>query len=205
MYFYELVEILEMPENFNTTAIRKIGHMEYFEYDFDSMKSLERFFKDNNMDKTMYAVVGEDDGGFDTIIALVDYTKGKVVFERPGDEWKKFYREYDEGVEIPMKCYTKISEDIRLRECYYLEQDFMKYEEYKPLLDNAMVEYVNNGYSTFYIGSAIREYFFDYLDPMLPYDSKKHLSDKAIQCIIAKKPLPDGIVLNRVVLHERKK
>lgn len=81
----------------------------------------------------------------------------------------------------------------------------MKYEEYKPLLDNAMVEYVNNGYSTFYIGSAVREYFFDYLDPLLPYDSKKHLSDKAIQCIIAKKPLPDGIVLNRVVLHERKK
>ena len=107
MYFYELVEILEMPENFNTTAIRKIGHMEYFEYDFDSKKSLEHFFKDNNMDKTMYAVVGEDDGGFDTIIALVDYTKGKVVFERPGDEWKK--------------CYTKVSDDIRLRECYYLE------------------------------------------------------------------------------------
>ena len=48
----------------------------------------------------------------------------------------------------------------------------MKYEEYKPLLDNAMVEYVNNGYSTFYIGSAVREYFFDYSDPMLPYDSK---------------------------------
>ena len=46
MYFYELVEILEMPENFNTTAIRKIGHMEYFEYDFDSMKSLEHLQMD---------------------------------------------------------------------------------------------------------------------------------------------------------------
>ena len=81
----------------------------------------------------------------------------------------------------------------------------MKYEEYKPLLDNALVEYVNNGYSTFYIGCAIWEYFFEYLEPLLPEDNRKRLSDKAIQCIIAKKPLPDGIVLNRVVLHERKK
>ena len=81
----------------------------------------------------------------------------------------------------------------------------MRYEEYKPILDRAMVEYVNNGYSTFYIGSAVREYFFDYSDPLLPEDNKEYLSNKAIQCIIAKKPLPDGIVLNRVVLHERKK
>ncbi|WP_281671941.1 hypothetical protein [[Clostridium] scindens] len=81
----------------------------------------------------------------------------------------------------------------------------MKYEEYKPLLDSAMVEYVNNGNSTFYIGNAICEYFFEYSDPLLPYDSKNHLSDKAVQCIIAKKPLPDGITLIRVVLHERKK
>ena len=32
----------------------------------------------------------------------------------------------------------------------------MKYEEYKKILDDALVEYVNNGYSTFYIGSAVR-------------------------------------------------
>ena len=70
----------------------------------------------------------------------------------------------------------------------------MKYEEYKPLLDNAMVEYVNNGYSTFYIGSAVREYFFDYSDPLLPEDNKEYLSNKAIQCIIAKKSLTDGSV-----------
>lgn len=121
MYFYELVEILEMPENFNTTAIRKIGHMEYFEYDFDSQKSLELFFKENNMDKAMYAVVSDDDNGYETIIALVDYTKGKVVFKRPGDEWKSFYKEYIQGVAIPMKCFTEFSEEVRLRECYYME------------------------------------------------------------------------------------
>lgn len=80
----------------------------------------------------------------------------------------------------------------------------MKYEDYKSILDKGMVEYVNNGYSTFYIGNAVREYFFDYSDPLLPHDSKKHLSDKAIQCIMQKKPLPKGIVLSRVVLHERK-
>lgn len=80
----------------------------------------------------------------------------------------------------------------------------MKYEEYKPLLDRAMVEYVNSGYSTFYIGNAVREYFFDYENEPVAYDTKKNLSDKAIQCIMQKKPLPDGIVLSRVVLHERK-
>lgn len=121
MYFYELIEFLETPKNFNTTVIRKIGHMEYFEYDFDSKKSLEKFFKDNNMDKTMYAVVGEDDSGFDTIIALIDYTKGKVIFERPSDEWNSFYKKYMEGIEIPMNYYIKENDKIRMRKCEYIE------------------------------------------------------------------------------------
>lgn len=80
----------------------------------------------------------------------------------------------------------------------------MRYEEYKKILDDGMVEYVNNGYSTFYIGCAVREYFFEYDNEPVPHDNKKHLSDKAIQCIMQKKPLPDGIRLVRVVLHERK-
>ena len=121
MYFYELIEFLETPKNFNTTVIRKIGHMEYFEYDFDSKKSLEKFFKDNNMDKTMYAVVGEYDSGFDTIIALIDYTKGKVIFERPSDEWNSFYKKYMEGIEIPMNYYIKENDKIRMRKCEYIE------------------------------------------------------------------------------------
>lgn len=80
----------------------------------------------------------------------------------------------------------------------------MKYEEYKKIIDDGMVEYTNKGYSTFYVGNAIKEYVFDYEDKMLPYDSKKNLSDKAMQAIIAHKPFPEGIQLVRCIWHERK-
>lgn len=80
----------------------------------------------------------------------------------------------------------------------------MKYEEYKKILDNGMVEYVNSGHSTFYIGNVIKEYIFDYENELLPSDSKKNLSDKAMQAIIARKPLPEGIRLVRCIWHERK-
>lgn len=80
----------------------------------------------------------------------------------------------------------------------------MKYEEYKKILDDGMVEYVNKGGSTFYIGNAIKEYFFEYENELLPSDGKKNLSDKAVQAIIVHKPLPEGIRLVRCVWHERK-
>lgn len=80
----------------------------------------------------------------------------------------------------------------------------MKYEEYKKILDNGMVEYINSGRSTFYIGNVIKEYIFDYENELLPSDSKKNLSDKAMQAIIARKPLPEGIRLVRCIWHERK-
>lgn len=80
----------------------------------------------------------------------------------------------------------------------------MKYEEYKKILDDGMVEYVNKGYSTFYVGNAVKEYVLDYEDDMLPCDEKKNLSDKAIQTIIAHKPLPEGIRLVQCIWHERK-
>ena len=80
----------------------------------------------------------------------------------------------------------------------------MQYTEYKKIIDDALVEYVNDGGSTFYIGNARKEYFFEYDNPLLPHDIKKNLSDKAVQCILKNKDLPDGIKLVKVKLHERK-
>lgn len=81
----------------------------------------------------------------------------------------------------------------------------MKYEEYKRIINDGMVEYVNKGGSTFYIGNAFKEYFFEYENESLPNDSKKSLSDKAIQAIGEQKVLPQGIRLVGCIWHERKK
>lgn len=71
----------------------------------------------------------------------------------------------------------------------------MEYTEYKKIIDDGMVEYINNGNSTFYIGSALKDYVFDFDNPQEPYDHKKNLIDKAIQSILKGKPLPEGIKL----------
>lgn len=80
----------------------------------------------------------------------------------------------------------------------------MKYEEYRNIIMSGMVEYVNNGGSTFHIGNAVKEYFFEYDIEPLPHDKKEILSDKAVQAINEHKPLPDGIRLVRCVWHERR-
>lgn len=67
-----------------------------------------------------------------------------------------------------------------------------------------MVEYVNNGGSTFHIGNAVKEYLFEYDNELLPYDDKEFLTNKAVQAIDKKKPLPDGIRLVRCVWHGRR-
>ncbi len=80
----------------------------------------------------------------------------------------------------------------------------MQYEEYRKIIVSGMVEYVNNGGSTFYIGNAVREYFFEYDNELLPHDDKEILSNKAVQAINKKKPLPDGIRLVRCVWYGRR-
>ena len=44
-----------------------------------------------------------------------------------------------------------------------------------------MVEYVTNGGSTFHIGNAVKEYFFEYENDLLPHDDKEFLTNKAVQ------------------------
>lgn len=80
----------------------------------------------------------------------------------------------------------------------------MKYEEYRDIITSGMVEYVNNGGSTFHIGNAVKEYIFEYDNEPVPHDKKENLSNKAVQAINEHKPLPDGIRLVRCIWHERR-
>ena len=53
----------------------------------------------------------------------------------------------------------------------------MEHAEYKKILDEAMVDYVNNGGSVFYMGCVVKEYIFDYEDKIRKtrdfYDSRQ--------------------------------
>ena len=80
----------------------------------------------------------------------------------------------------------------------------MQYEEYRNIIMSGMVEYVNNGGSTFHIGNTVKEYFFEYDNELLPHDDKEFLTNKAVQAIDKKKPLPDWIRLVRCVRHGRR-
>ena len=81
----------------------------------------------------------------------------------------------------------------------------MEYEEYKKILDRAMVDYVNNGGSVFYIATEIKEYIFKYEDDLMADDIKRQLNDKAIKAIVNKQKLPQGITLEKCIWHTQKK
>ncbi|MEY8433234.1 hypothetical protein AALC75_22495 [Lachnospiraceae bacterium 48-42] len=80
----------------------------------------------------------------------------------------------------------------------------MEYKDYKKILDQGMIGYVNNGGSVLYMGNATKEYVFDYEDENISYEARIRLEDKAVKAIIGKKKLPDGIRLKQCVWHERK-
>lgn len=77
----------------------------------------------------------------------------------------------------------------------------MEYSEYKDILDQALLDYINGGGSIYYITNTVREYIFSYENENLPDDNKKNLSDKAVQMILKRKALPKGIRLEKCVLH----
>ena len=81
----------------------------------------------------------------------------------------------------------------------------MRYEDYKKILDQAMIDYVNGGGSIFYMSCVKKEYIFSYEEeksgvPMAA-DTKKHLSYKAIQAMLKKEPLTKGIKLEQCIYH----
>lgn len=75
----------------------------------------------------------------------------------------------------------------------------MEYTEYKKILDAAMADYINGGGSVLYMGSAVKEYVFDYANKNMTYDDQRRLEDKAISAITEKKRLPDGIRLKQCI------
>lgn len=79
----------------------------------------------------------------------------------------------------------------------------MEHAEYKKILDNAMIDYVNNGGSVFYMNSVVKEYIFDYEDENMSYDSRRRLEDKAVRSIMEKKRLPEGIRLKKCIWHRK--
>lgn len=79
----------------------------------------------------------------------------------------------------------------------------MEYVEYKKILDQAMVDYVNNGGSVFYMDNATKEYVFDYENKNMAYETRTRLEDKAIKAIMEKKRLPEGIRLKQCIWHRK--
>lgn len=79
----------------------------------------------------------------------------------------------------------------------------MEYAEYKKILDQAMLDYVNSGGSVFYMGNVTKEYVFNYDDETMAYETRTRLEDKAIKAIIEKKRLPEGIRLKRYIWHRK--
>lgn len=79
----------------------------------------------------------------------------------------------------------------------------MEYKEYKKILDQAMVDYVNNGGSVFYMDNVTKEYAFDYDNRNMAYDTYAQLENKAIKAIMEKKRLPEGIRLKQCIWHRK--
>lgn len=77
----------------------------------------------------------------------------------------------------------------------------MEYEEYKEILNAAMIDYVNSGGSLYYMGTVKKEYIFSYENGHISYEDKKRLSDKAVQAMIKKQKLPSGIRLEKCIWH----
>ena len=68
----------------------------------------------------------------------------------------------------------------------------MDYLEYKKILEEAMVFYVNSGGSVYHMTEVIREYFFSYDNEPLSEDAKSRLENRAVQAINNMQPLPPG-------------
>lgn len=79
----------------------------------------------------------------------------------------------------------------------------MEYVEYKKILDQAMVDYVNSGGSVFYMDNVTKEYIFDYEEKDMAYETRTRLEDKAIKAIMEKKRLPEGIRLKQCIWHRK--
>lgn len=79
----------------------------------------------------------------------------------------------------------------------------MDYLEYKKILEEAMVSYVNSGGSVYHMTEVIREYVFSYDNEPLSEDAKSRLENRAVQAINNMQPLPPGIRLKKCIWHRK--
>lgn len=79
----------------------------------------------------------------------------------------------------------------------------MEYEEYKNILDESMIDYINSGGNVLYMNRIVKEYVFDYENENMAYDTRRRLEDKAVIAIMEKKRLPDGIRLKKCIFHRK--
>ncbi len=91
-----IIQIVELPQNGkNKYAVRYLGSLEYFDYDFMCKNSLKKFFKESNYDDGKYIIlhINENRGQTYIIDSICTYKKGSVELAQPGESWKKLVAE----------------------------------------------------------------------------------------------------------------
>ena len=94
---YKIIQIVEVPKNGdNKYAIRILGRMEYFDFDFMCKNTLKKFFMDGGFDSGEYIIIRDNESSGDTYLveAICVYREKEqgnfLDFKLPGEEWKDF-------------------------------------------------------------------------------------------------------------------
>ena len=94
---HKIIQIVEVPKNGdNKYAIRILGRMEYFDFDFMCKNTLKKFFMDGGFDSGEYIIIRDNESSGDTYLveAICVYRakeQGNFLdFKLPGEEWKDF-------------------------------------------------------------------------------------------------------------------
>lgn len=106
-YRYRVVQIIATPNLKSKYAIRNIGKMAYFNFDFMTKNSLKKFFSEEKYESGEYLVlkIQEEEYIPEAICIYRDKEQGFFIdFKLPGEEWKALVREvFSEIPEINVK------------------------------------------------------------------------------------------------------
>lgn len=80
---------------------------------------------------------------------------------------------------------------------------YMIYNKYKKLINDALIEYFENGGSLVYLAlhDLNKEYIFEFDEP-IPENEKEILIDNAIKAIEEGKDLPENIELVNIIIEQ---
>lgn len=80
---------------------------------------------------------------------------------------------------------------------------YMIYNKYKKLINDALIEYFENGGSLVYLAlhDLNKEYVFEFDEP-IPENEKEILIDNAIKAIEEGKDLPENIELVNIIIEQ---